>query len=99
MYVLYIPSKLTRYKRISTRYDGLMVSYCHLKSSQHDTTKMSTKNKNKERNNIMSLNTRCFILTLYPRHDIAEIMLMLALNINQSINQSINLYNTVKNRK
>lgn len=55
MYVLYIPSKLTRYKRISTRYDGLMVSYCHLKSSQHDKTKMSTKNKNKERNNIMSL--------------------------------------------
>ena len=51
MYVLYmyIPNKLTQYKRTSTRYDGLIVSYWHFKSSQHDKTKISTKkNKNKK---------------------------------------------------
>ena len=36
-------------------------------------------------------NQSCLVvLTVFPRHDIAEILLKLALNTNQSINQSIN---------
>jgi len=46
-----------------------------------------------------SINETFLQCTTYERHDIADILLMLALNTNQSINQSMNLPASVLNKK
>lgn len=49
-----------------------------------------------------SINETFLQCTTYERHDIADILLILALNTNQSINESINIKNlpaSVLNKK
>ena len=46
-----------------------------------------------------SINETFLQCTTYERHEIADILIMLALNTNQSINQSMNLPASVLNKK